>query len=187
MMFAVLIALKLFGWGRNAFAWLAKKPERLIILALIIACAFFWIRGNQVAKQRDKAVAGLKIAQQTIENVKAAQNLAERVMRDNLARVTAKQKEISDHAEKTYTADARAWADRFAQLRAKANRGASGHAVLSTGSAAPGQPENPDHHSPADYTLVRIDELELVVEGAVRGKAIQDWALENERVETSPQ
>jgi hypothetical protein len=76
------LILSLLGFGRIIRNWLAKlSPQTLLILAMCVACAFFWLRGNHIAKSRDKVLSGLTAERKAhagdVELYKVAQRAGE--------------------------------------------------------------------------------------------------------------
>jgi cysteinyl-tRNA synthetase len=117
---------KLLGFLRTL------SPTTLIIGALALLNVILWMRGNHYAKQRDHAVAGLKIALDGIENVRKASHEAEAAQKANLTRVAEQQKAISErvsHDFEARIATARALADRL--RREHADHSATSNAGMS--------------------------------------------------------
>jgi hypothetical protein len=166
------IGKKLLSWGGGVFAWLRSlSPTTLIIGALALLNVILWMRGNHIAKQRDHAVAGLKIALDGIENVRKASHEAERLQTANLTRVTKQQDAISERVSndfETRIANARALADKL--RRDHANRSAPGNAAMPATGESTGQPvEAPDENGLSDRLLateqaIQLDELITWVE-----------------------
>lgn len=157
---------KLFGFLRSL------SPTTLLIAALALLDVILWMRGNHYAKQRDHAVAGLKIALDGIEAVRVASHEAERLQKANLITVAAKQKDISDErvaSFETRLADARALAAKL--QRDRANRSTPGNAGMSApGEGTPGTVEAPADQFPlaqrliAQEQAIQLDELITWVE-----------------------
>ena len=85
----------------------------------------------------------------------------------------------ADHFDR---ADAADWAARFDRLR-KTNRGAPCNTGLP---AVPDTATGIDAANPdTSVTAIKIDDLEVLVQNSVRGKALQDWVSAQAKVETS--
>lgn len=186
-------ALSALGLGKRLFNWLRSLPWYVLAIgALALLSAFLWHRGNHIAKQRDRALAGLKIERQAhaadISRWQAAQRQAEAAQQANLTRVAKLQKDISNETITAYRADADNWRARFAKLRASGNRGASGETGLPAISPTPSGtvPAGGDTGRDPETVAVKVDDLETLVENSLLARAIQDWAIRQAAVETSP-
>ncbi len=183
---AFLLPMLLRGFGfvkqaiKAAIGFIARYPLQCALALAIVACAWLW-RANNGLHESIKAERAHYA--ETVASFKKAQADAEAAQAHNLARVAKAQKDISDEAVKDYRADAADWAARFDRLR-KANRGAPCNtglpAVSDTASGV--DAANPD----TGIVAVKIDDLEVLVQNSVRGKALQDWVERQAAVETSP-
>lgn len=182
---AFLLPMLLKGFGfvkeaiKAAIGFIARHPWQSAAIALLVACAWLWRANNGL---HDTIKAERAHYAETVANFKKAQADAEALQAHNLARVAKASKEITDETVKDYRADAADWAARFKRLR-KANRGAPCNTVLST---VPDSTEGVDAANPdTSVVAVKIDDLEVLVQNSVRGKALQDWVSAQAKVETS--
>lgn len=175
-------------WKRitGAFAWAVANPwPALAALGLAVALFQTWRLSDARAdeKRAVEALAGFREAMHVrLTNAFLKAKQAERA---NLARVAEERKAINETVVTKYVADATDWRARFERLRRdQANRGSARNDNLPAVTPAPGQTPQP-YHDPAGFVSVRVEDLEVLVLGALQGEAIRQWAIANEAVETS--
>ena len=181
--FLLPMLLRGFGFVKQAFqallGFVTRYPWQAGLIAALVACAWLWRANNGL---HDTIKAERARYAETVANFKKAQADAEALQAHNLARVAKASKEITDETVKDYRADAADWAARFDRLR-KTNRGAPCNTGLP---AVPDTATGIDAANPdTSVTAIKIDDLEVLVQNSVRGKALQDWVSAQAKVETS--
>ena len=196
------LAIKLFmggalkrigGMFASFFAWAKDNPGWAVALALtVVGGGYHWLTVNKVTGQRDDARTRLAVTQKafsdTIVNYRLAAIAFEKKQTDNLVRVADEYKENADDQIAAYSADADNYRARFERLRNERRQGRASQVAMPAVSDATGSTPQPDNN-PADVAdsemiAVRIDDLDVLVNGALQGRAIQELWLANEAVDT---
>jgi hypothetical protein len=187
-----LLAL-LFGGAlslvRRALGFLgALSPRTLAFIAGATLLAATGWHIHRLHMRIDAAVATIAEREKTIAEYRVAQTLAEKAQAENLDRAARAQTAITERISHDHEIALADWRTRFDVLRRTTrNSRASGAVALPAPSQGPGKPDD-SNHDPAgiDTVAVKIDDLQTLVEGALRGRDLQSWVGEQEGVATSP-
>lgn len=135
--FILPFLFKALGIGRAFLGFLRSlSPQALIILALCALLAVQTLRVSHTAKQRDRALAGLKTARQGIEDLRLASLKALAEAQANKARVETRYVEIKDASQTAISARLRSELDRLRAASAAHQGGADATGVSGPAGAA---------------------------------------------------
>lgn len=180
--FILPFLFKALGIGKAFLGWLRSlSPQALIILALCALLAVQTFRVNHTAKQRDRALTGLKTAQATIADFKHAQAEAEAIQTHNLTVVAKQQDVITErvsHDFETRLADARARYERLRQSSVHSSTSNDNLPAASQGASS--TVEAPANGFP-DAERLEATEIALQLD------ALIDWVEAQSAVPTSPE
>lgn len=179
----ITAGMKALGLGKSFFGWLRSlSPQTLLILALCLASAFLWLRGNHVTKQRDRALAGLVEAKRGIENLRQASLKALDDAKANKVRVETQYVRIKDNAQTAISARLRSELDRVRAASESHQGGAD-----ATGVSGPADTASDPFGR--DRTAV-VHDAEICTTNTVKAEGWQDWyaqALVVPRTPETPQ
>ena len=172
-------ALKALGWGKSLFAWLASlKPSTLAIIALATVAGVQTLRLSHRTDQRDKAIAGLTVAKQGIENLRQASLKALADAKANKARVETQYVRIKDESQTVLSARLRSELDR---VRSAATHSSSADATgVSGASGAPSDPFGRD----AETVL---HDAEICIANTVKVEGWQEFYAKTLAVPRTPE
>ena len=173
--------------GASKWAW-ANKPWALLLIVCAVAGFKIWHVTGQRDHARSKLAATEKAFAQTIVNYRLAAIAFEKKQADNSVRVADEYKENANDQIAAYSADADNYRARFERLRAERNKGRTSPVAMPAVPAATGSAPQPDNN-PADVAdsemiAVRIDDLEVLVNGALQGESVRKLWIANEAVDT---
>lgn len=169
------------------WAW-ANKPWALLLIVCAVAGFKIWHVTGQRDHARSKLAATEKAFAQTIVNYRLAAIAFEKKQTDNLIRVADEYKENANDQIAAYSADADNYRARFERLRAERRQGraiaVAMPAVPDATGSAPQPDNNPADVADSEMIAVRIDDLEVLVNGALQGEAVRKLWIANEAVDT---
>ena len=192
------LAIKLFmggalkrigGMFASFFAWAKRNPAWAILLIVSLVGGFYtWRLSSKLEHTKHRLAVTQKAFADTIVNYRLAAIAFEKKQTDNLVRVADEYKENADEQIAAYSADADNYRARFERLRNERRQGRASQVAMPAVPDATGSPTQPDNNSPdladSEMIAVRIDDLEVLVNGALQGRAIQELWLANEAVDT---